>query len=165
MGGSDSRTQIARLCVQYGRRRFGEVAVQNGGSAGVLLAPCITQRHAEDRSNAGSPPDRAPSDRRLLGSPSVARRGLPDSTLAMACHIVARRGTLYAAEAGIQPQGYRCINLRPGRLPARPCSGCHRCGERLITARRAADMLGNLRAVRAARRDAELGDLYRLGAA
>ena len=43
-----------------------------------------------------------------------------------------------AAEAAGHAQCWRCINIRPGRLSARPWWDSQRCGEFLITARRAA---------------------------
>ncbi len=50
------------------------------------------------------------------------------------------RHELLAAEARIHAQRWRCINIRPGRLPARPWSGLPKRRRLLITARRAADM-------------------------
>jgi hypothetical protein len=46
----------------------------------------------------------------------------------------------YQPCAGVHDQRRRCINIRAGRLPARPWSGSRTGRKRLITARRAADM-------------------------
>lgn len=52
------------------------------------------------------------------------------------------RNILGAARADVHAQRRRCIDIRPGRLSARPWPGLPRCGELLITARRPAAMCG-----------------------
>jgi hypothetical protein len=95
---------------QWPLRSPGSPAPHRGGTA--RHPPCVTRA----RSPNGS-----------------CRPGHPSNTHSpAAAPATARPDAHYAAEAGVHTERWRCINIRPGRLPARPWPG-------LLTVRRALD--------------------------